>query len=107
MLDCLHRAPTSTMVSGPSEHIAKVSIDVKDQAISCTLLNIPYALHRGQMDRILPHFEALPVGRCFPKRYTVASLLRETTVANEGVLSASYLNRQARELLNFRKALEA
>ncbi len=84
MLDCLHKAPTSTMVSGPSEQIAKVSIDVKDQAISCTL-SIPYALHRGQVDRILPHFEALADGRCFPKRHIlVASLLRGITVANEG-----------------------
>lgn len=54
------------MVSGPSEQIAKVSIDVKDQTISCTLLNIPYALHRGQVDRILSHLRHWPMGGVFP-----------------------------------------
>ena len=100
--------PSSTVVSGPIEDVKTLKNRLQAGDIKTTLLEVPYAFHSAQMDPILSDFEAIAHNVQFAKpTIAVASTLLGDLVKANGIFTANYLARQARQKVDFVGALRA
>ena len=104
---CLN-GPTNTVVSGALSDIKSLEKKLEASEIKKTLLELPFAFHSVQMDPILDDIRSFArnVDFCEPS-VPIASTLLGSVVGTQGVVTADYLARQARQPVKFQGALEA
>jgi asperthecin polyketide synthase len=97
-----------TVISGPTETIENINLDLKSKGLKCLLLDVPFAFHSKQMDPILEPFERLAENATFkaPNIPVISPLLAEC-IFDGKTLNASYLKRATREVVDFVGALDA
>ena len=101
-------APSETVLSGKVEEINIISQRLKQAGHKCLVMDIPYAFHSAQIDLILEDFKSDAGGATFSKpRIPVISTLLGDVINTEGVFNADYLCRQAREPVDFAKAVRS
>lgn len=106
-LACLNQ-PTSHVISGPGDEIAKLAARCQSSGQECVQLDIQFAFHSAQVDPILEHFEtaANTVRYDIPSIPYISPLLGRI-VSDGATLAAPYLTRACRNTVNFQGALEA
>lgn len=98
--------PNASVISGEIEDITKLSVKFQASSVKTTSLAVPFAFHSTQISPIIDSFEEAARGICFAKpNIPVASTLLGRLVVDEGVFTASYLARQARNPVDFMGAL--
>ena len=106
-ISCIN-APNSTVVSGKVEDLKYLQNHLQTTGTNTTFLHVPYGLHSPQVDPILEDFEASARGIHFAKPLVpMASTLTGTIVSETGTFTPHYLARQAREPVDFVKALQS
>lgn len=100
-------SPTNTVVSGLCKDINSIQKKLDAMEIKNTLLDLPYAFHSKQMDPILDDICAIARNVDIRRpSIPVASTLLGSLVRDEGVFTAEYLTRQARQPVDFQGALQ-
>lgn len=103
---CLNTS-SDIVLSGKCEDMDAISQTLTPLGIKCLVLDLPYAFHSQQIENILEDFKSIAKGTTFSKpNIPVISTLLAETVQTEGVFTAEYLCRQAREPVRFAEALE-
>ena len=98
--------PSNTVVSGMRKDVTLSAESLDGMGIKKTLLELPFAFHSVQMDPILEDIRAIALNVEFLKpTVPVASTLLGSLVRDEGVITADYLSRQARQPVKFQQAL--
>ncbi|KAK6613458.1 polyketide synthase [Botrytis cinerea] len=106
-ISCLN-SPSSTVVSGPTEEIKLLQIELKEKKVQSSFLPTEFGFHSQAMDPILDDFELASKRAHFMKpKIPVASTLTGDVINSEGVFNATYLRRQIREPVKFMKAVRA
>ncbi|KKY14863.1 putative polyketide synthase [Phaeomoniella chlamydospora] len=106
-VSCIN-GPEDTVISGDKETIAASREALEASGLKCTLLQLPYAFHTGQLDPVLQPFEQVAKHVTFKApNIPVISPLLSTCVFDGKTLNAQYLRRASRETVNFFGALEA
>ncbi|KAF7893676.1 uncharacterized protein EAF02_001214 [Botrytis sinoallii] len=106
-ISCLN-GPSSTVVSGPTEEIQLLQIQLKEKKVQCSLLPTEFGFHSQAMDPILDDFEVASKRAHFmTPKIPVASTLTGDVITSEGVFNATYLRRQICEPVTFMKAVRA
>ncbi|TEY32601.1 hypothetical protein BOTCAL_0716g00010 [Botryotinia calthae] len=106
-ISCLN-SPSSTVVSGPTQEIELLQIELKKRKIQCSFLPTEFGFHSQAIDPILDDFEVASKRAHFMKpKIPVASTLIGDVITSEGVFNATYLRRQIREPVTFMKAARA
>ncbi|KAM0147236.1 hypothetical protein ACHAPG_010711 [Botrytis cinerea] len=106
-ISCLN-SPSSTVVSGPTEEIKLLQIELKEKKVQSSFLPTEFGFHSQAMDPILDDFELASKRAHFMKpKIPVASTLTGDVITSEGVFNATYLRRQIREPVKFMKAVRA
>ncbi|KAI9833795.1 MAG: hypothetical protein M1819_003530 [Sarea resinae] len=106
-ISCLN-APSSTVVSGSVKDIEQLAAVLGAENVKTTVLKVPYAFHSPQLDPILKEFETVAESvRFIRPAIPVASTLQGEIVNDEGIFTANYLARQARQKVDFVGALQA
>jgi iterative type I PKS product template protein len=101
-------SPANTVVSGSVDDLTRLKGDLGDEGIQTTLLRVPFGFHSEQVDPVLPTFRKLAENAEFNKpRIPIISSLTGNLVTEAGVFNAHYLTRQAREPVNFLRALQS
>ena len=101
-----YNGPNSTVVSGVRQEIDLLAERVDQMGTKKSLLGLPFAFHSIQMDPILEDVRAIASNVEFLKpTIPVASTLLGSLVQDEGVITAEYLSRQAREPVQYQEAL--
>ncbi|KAF7919153.1 uncharacterized protein EAE98_009473 [Botrytis deweyae] len=104
-ISCLN-GPSSTVVSGPTEEIQSLRIELKEKKVQSSLLPTGFGFHSQAMDPILDDFEVASKRAHFmTPKIPVASTLTGDVITSEGVFNATYLRRQIREPVAFMKAV--
>ncbi|TGO70875.1 hypothetical protein BELL_0652g00030 [Botrytis elliptica] len=104
-ISCLN-GPSSTVVSGPTEEIQSLRIELKEKKVQSSLLPTGFGFHSQAMDPILDDFEVASKRAHFmTPKIPVASTLTGDVITSEGVFNATYLRRQIREPVTFMKAV--
>ncbi|RFU33276.1 hypothetical protein B7463_g3074, partial [Scytalidium lignicola] len=99
---------TSTVVSGKVEVLKNLNTHLQAREIKTTFLEVPFGFHSSQLDPTLLDLEQIAEKVHFAKpTIPVASTLKGTIVADEGIFNADYLVQQARQPVNFIKALQS
>ena len=100
--------PKSTVISGDIEDLDVLEEKLAAAGLKKTLLELPFAFHSVQMDPILDDIRAISRNVEFSKpSIPVASTLLGSLVEDKDVITPDYLARQARQPVQFQKALEA
>ena len=98
--------PTNTVVSGTRKEIGLLAERLDVMGLKKTLLELPFAFHSVQMDPILDDIRANALNVEFLKpTVPIASTLLGSLVKDEGIITADYLSRQARQPVRFQEAL--
>lgn len=98
--------PNNTVVSGMGEDIRLLAKRLEEMGQKKTLLELPFAFHSVQMDAILEDIRGIASNVNFSKpTIPVASTLFGSLVRDEGIFTADYLSRQARQPVRFQEAL--
>lgn len=98
--------PSNTIVSGVRKEILLLADRLDEMGVKKTLLELPFAFHSAQMDPILEDFHAIALNVEFLKpTVPIASTLLGLLVRDEGIITAEYLSRQARQPVRFQEAL--
>ncbi|THV49550.1 hypothetical protein BGAL_0189g00030 [Botrytis galanthina] len=106
-ISCLN-GPSSTVVSGPTEEIQLLQIELKEKKVQSSLLPTEFGFHSQAMDPMLDDFEMESKRTHFMRpKIPVASTLTGDVITSEGVFNATYLRRQIREPVTFMKAVRA
>ena len=101
-------APSDTVLCGKVEEIDIVSQSLRKAGHKCLVMDIPYAFHSAQIDLILEDFELNAGSVTFSQpRIPVISTLLGDVINATGVFDANYLCRQAREPVDFAKAVRS
>ena len=101
-------SPTSTVVSGPSQEVSRLTERCRSQGHNCIKLKISYAFHSAQVDPMLNEFEIAARRVQFEApSVTYISPLLARSVSESGVINASYLTQACRSTVNFQGAIEA
>ena len=103
-------SPMSTVVSGPSQEIDRITEKFRAEGLDCVLLSIPYAFHSAQVESWISEFElaASKVQYHAPTLPYISPSLRRTVAADEaGVLNGSYLSQACRATVDFTGAIKA
>ena len=104
---CLN-GPSNTVVSGSLKDIHSLEEKLDAMGTKTTLLKLPFAFHSVQMDPILEDIRAIAKNVQFRKPIVpIASTLLGTLVKDNGIITADYLARQARQAVKFQEALQA
>ncbi|KAL2831415.1 hypothetical protein BDW59DRAFT_157843 [Aspergillus cavernicola] len=103
-----YNSPSATVVSGPVAELQALGSSLRSAGTVCTLVRVPYGFHSAQMDAILDDFErhARSVHFQAPK-IPMVSTVTAAIVRDGGSFTSHYLARQAREPVQFYKALAA
>ncbi|KAJ0418711.1 hypothetical protein BJY00DRAFT_175444 [Aspergillus carlsbadensis] len=103
-----YNSPSATVVSGPVSELQSLETSLRSAGTVCTLVRVPYGFHSPQLDPILDDFErrARAVQFQAPK-IPIVSTVTATIVRDIGSFTSHYLARQAREPVQFYKALAA
>lgn len=100
--------PRSTVISGCVSEISILKTFYELKGVKATKLETSFAFHSSQIEPILKDFHVIAKGVSFCKpTVPVASTLLGKIVEQEGVFTAEYLCRHAREPVKFLNALEA
>ena len=104
-ISCIN-GPTASVISGEVEDITKLNARLQTSGIKTTYLAVPFAFHSTQISSIIDSFEtaARDINLAKPN-IPVASTLLGKLVRNEGVFTANYLARQARNPVEFMGAI--
>ncbi|TGO32082.1 hypothetical protein BHYA_0355g00020 [Botrytis hyacinthi] len=106
-ISCLN-GPSSTVVSGPTEEIQLLQIELKEKKVQSSLLPTEFGFHSQAMDPMLDDFEVGSKRAHFMRpKIPVASTLTGDVITSKGVFNATYLRRQIREPVTFMKAVRA
>ena len=98
--------PSNTVVSGMRKDVDLLAERLDGMGVKKTLLELPFAFHSVQMDPILEDIRAIALNVEFLKpTVPIASTLLGSLVREEGVITADYLSRQARQPVRFQQAL--
>lgn len=98
--------PNNTTVSGAGKEINLLAEKLDEMGVKRTLLELPFAFHSEQMDPILEDIRAIASNVDFLKpTVPIASTLLGSLVRDEGIVTADYLSRQARQPVRFQEAL--
>ena len=105
-ISCIN-GPNASVVSGEIEDITKLNVRLQASGIKTTYLAVPFAFHSTQINSVVDSFEAAARDIYFAKpNIPVASTLLGKLVKDEGVFTANYLARQARNPVDFMGALK-
>ncbi|KAK8053729.1 polyketide synthase protein, partial [Apiospora saccharicola] len=106
-LACVN-SPQATVASGTVSDVRALQGRLSGEGVRSTFLRVPFGFHSAQVEPVLAEFEqAAAAGIALKKPIVpVASTLTGQMVDTEGVFGPGYLARQAREPVNFLKALE-
>ncbi|KAK8017980.1 polyketide synthase [Apiospora marii] len=100
-------SPRATVASGTVADVRALQDSLSAEGLRSTFLRVPFGFHSAQVEPVLAEFEQLAAGIAFKKPIIpVASTLTGQLVDTEGVFGPGYLARQAREPVNFVKALK-
>lgn len=103
-------APSVSVASGTIQDLGVLQNQMQRQvtkegtATRTTLLKVPYGFHSSQIDPILGEFQDLARGVVFAK--SQIPIVSTLTGKLESIFSPEYLARQAREPVNFVRALQ-
>ncbi|KAL3458866.1 hypothetical protein BJX64DRAFT_291773 [Aspergillus heterothallicus] len=103
-----YNSPSATVISGPVPELQALEASLRSAGTVCTLVRVPFGFHSPQMDSILDDFErrARTVQFRAP-RTPIVSTVTASIVRDVGPFTSQYLARQAREPVQFYKALAA
>ena len=105
-ISCIN-GPNASVISGEVEDITKLNVQLRARGIKTTYLAVPFAFHSTQISSIVDSFEAVAGEIYFAKpNIPIASTLLGNMVRDEGVFTAKYLARQARDPVDFMGALK-
>ena len=103
---CLN-GPEETVLCGTFDLVRLTSDLLTSKGFKNTKLNVPFAFHSEQVERILTKFEEVAAPIVFNKpEVPVLSPLTGDVIRDAGVVNAAYLARHARETVNFYAAIE-
>ncbi|KAL4940586.1 hypothetical protein BDV06DRAFT_223961 [Aspergillus oleicola] len=103
-----YNSPFATVVSGPVANLKALEASLRSAGTVCTLVRVPYGFHSPQMDPILDGFERLARSvRYQAPKIPFVSTVTPSVVRNVGSITSQYLARQARDPVQFLKALAA
>ncbi len=99
-------SPIVTIISGPTDAIARAAAEFTQRAISCRQLSTSHAFHSPMMEPILDRFTALVAAkrRGTPTRTWISTLTGEL-VTSADVRDPAYWSRQIRNPVRFSAAL--
>ncbi|KAL4952403.1 hypothetical protein BDW69DRAFT_185487 [Aspergillus filifer] len=98
----------ATVISGPVAELQTLEASLRSAGTVCTLIRVPYGFHSPQMDPILDGFERLARSvRYQAPKIPFVSTVTASIVRDAGSINSQYLARQAREPVQFFKALAA
>lgn len=104
---CLN-SPVTTVASGSIADLTSLKDKLATEGIQTTLLRVPFGFHSNQVEPVLPEFEKMAEKVRFNKpQIPIVSSLTGDLVTEAGVFNAHYLTRQAREPVNFVRALRS
>lgn len=102
-----YNGPQSTVVSGTLADITSLGETLDAGGLKKTLLELPFAFHSVQMDPILDDIRAVAQNVAFSRpSIPIASTLLGSLITEEGTITPDYLARQARQPVQFQKALQ-
>ncbi|KAL7793749.1 putative polyketide synthase [Trichoderma ceciliae] len=99
--------PSATVTSGPVGDLEKLDNHLMSaHGIKSTFLRVPYGFHSAQIEPILGEFQDIAAGVAFADPHTpIVSCLTGGVVKGQTSISPAYLARQARESVQYTKAL--
>ncbi|EOA91583.1 uncharacterized protein SETTUDRAFT_152662 [Exserohilum turcica Et28A] len=104
---CLN-SPVNTVASGSIVDLTTLKDELAAEGVQTTLLRVPFGFHSNQVEPVLPEFQKLAEKVEFNMpRIPIVSSLTGDVVTETGVFNAQYLSRQAREPVNFVRALQS
>jgi acyl transferase domain-containing protein len=106
-ISCVN-GPMATVISGPVPDVHALKERLKRQQFTSRELDTPYSFHSRHIEPILDEFQQYSKGIAFAKpSIPVMSSLTGTVIYEPGTFGPAYLARQAREPVNFSRALES
>ncbi|KAK4176239.1 hypothetical protein QBC36DRAFT_352777 [Triangularia setosa] len=100
--------PTSTVVSGTTDHIQVLQERALTRGFKTTVLDVQYAFHSAQMDEILRDLSDLVRKVYFAApSIPVGSTVLGSVVSSAGIFNADYLLQGTRGTVRFMDAVEA
>ncbi|KAK4189134.1 hypothetical protein QBC35DRAFT_167960 [Podospora australis] len=100
-------APSSTVVSGPTEQIQVLQEKLQAKSVKTTILAVQFAFHSAQMDPILEEFVAVASKVHFAApTVPVASTVIGSLITDSGIVDAEYLRKGTRGKVQFLGALQ-
>ncbi len=98
--------PSMTVVSGKSEEVESLQVELKGMKLNATRLQVQYGFHSPQMEPTLDDFELVAKRVHFGQPMVpVASTLTGAVVRSRDVFNAQYLTQQMRRPVEFLGAI--
>jgi microcystin synthetase protein McyG len=100
--------PTQVVITGPREEVAAVVAELAAEEVPTHWVPVTHAFHSPLLDPIVPEIERTAASLALtPAQITVASTLTGSIVRSDELTQPAYWGRQARETVQFSRALSA
>ena len=100
--------PSQVVITGPREDVAAVVAELSAEEVPTHWVPVTHAFHSPLLDPIVPELERTAAGlKLMPAQIAFASTLTGTIVPSDELTRPAYWGRQARETVQFSRALAA